>query len=81
MALSVFQSVDLSSKILKNSKSRFGDNITVAYTHNNTLLIIVLYRHGRLVSQSVGQLVGWLVGRSVGWLFGRSSKYLDLVNM
>ena len=39
--------------ILKNSKSRFGDYITVVYALNNTFLIIVLYRHDRLV--------GWLV--------------------
>ena len=30
---------------MKNSKSRFGDYITVVYALNNTFLIIVLYRH------------------------------------
>ena len=52
---------------LKNSKSRFGDYITVVYALNNTFLIIVLYRHDRLVGRSAG----W----SVGWFVGRSSKY------
>ena len=76
VGLSVCRLVCL-QKIFKNSKSRFGDYITVVYTLNNTLLIIVLYRHDRLV----GRLAGWLVGRSVGWFVGRSSKYLGLVNM
>ena len=31
---------------MKNSKSRFGDYITVVYALNYTYLIIVLYRHG-----------------------------------
>ena len=61
----VGQSVGWFSNILKNSKSRFGDYITVVYALNNTFLIIVLYRHDQLVGWSVcwsvGQLVGLLV--------------------
>ena len=34
------------SNILKNSKSRFVDYINLVCTVINTLLIIVLYRHG-----------------------------------
>ena len=71
VCLSVCPSVGRSvclQKILKNSKSRFGDYITVVYALNNTYLIIVLYRNDRLVGQSVGWLVGWLVGQSVSWL-------------
>ena len=68
---SVCRSVCL-QKFLKNSKSRFGDYITVVYAPNNTFLIVVLYRHDRLVGQSVGQSVG----RSVGRLAGLSSKRL-----
>ena len=45
---SVGRSVCLQN-ILKNSKSRFGDYIDVVSTLTNTLLIVVLYRYGRLV--------------------------------
>ena len=55
-------------KILKDSKSRFGDYITVVYAPNNTFLIVVLYRHDQLVGQSVGWLVGWSVGQLAGLL-------------
>ena len=47
--MSVGQSVGRSvclQNILKNSKLRFGDYIAVVCTLINTLLIIVLYRHG-----------------------------------
>ena len=67
MALSVCLSVSrlvCLQIFLKNSKSRFGDYITVVYALNNTFLIILLYRH------PVGRSVGWLVGRSVGKLVG-----------
>ena len=42
----VGRSVGWFSNILKNSKSRFVDYINVVCTVINTLLIIVLYRHG-----------------------------------
>ena len=67
MALSVCRSVYI-QKFLKNSKSRFGDYITVVYALNNTFLIIVLYRHSQLVGRSVGWLVGWSVDQLVGLL-------------
>ena len=56
--------------ILKNSKSRFGEYVAVFCTLINTLLIIVLYRHGRWS-------VRRLVGRSVHWLVRPFSKYFE----
>ena len=60
---------------MKNSKSRFGDYITVVYALNNTFLIIVLYRHDWLVGRSVGWLVGWSVSWLVCWSFFKILRF------
>ena len=43
---SVGQLVSRSSNYFDNSESRFGDYVAIVCTLINTLLIIVLYRHG-----------------------------------